>query len=75
MNSQHVTISGYSLWPKYLSGQAISEIINSSHSEECNEISDSESFSEHFCFSGSSSISSEEEISLSWSQARVMKEH
>jgi hypothetical protein len=55
MNSEHFTNLGYSLWPKHLSGQAVSEIISGLHSEEYNEISDSENFSEHFCFSGSSS--------------------
>jgi hypothetical protein len=51
---------GYSLSPKHLSGQTISEIVSGSHSEEYNEISDSENFSETFYFNGSNS--SEEEI-------------
>jgi hypothetical protein len=56
------TSSGCSLQLKHISQQVIVEFINSSDSEECTEIPDSESFSEHFYFSGSSN-SSEEEIS------------
>jgi hypothetical protein len=55
----------YSSWPKHFLQQAKSEIINGSDSEENTEISDSDNFSEHFKFSGSSNSSSstEEEIS------------
>jgi hypothetical protein len=42
---------------------AISKIINDSDSEENTEISDTENFSDHLHFSGSSSSSSEKEIS------------
>jgi hypothetical protein len=54
---------GYSLWAKhlFLFGKQWQKIINYLHSEECTEIPDTESFSEHFCFSSSSS--SDEEIS------------
>jgi hypothetical protein len=56
--------SGYSLWLKYLSRQTVSEIINDSDSEECTEILVIKNFSQHLCFSDSSTSSSEEEISL-----------
>jgi hypothetical protein len=53
---------GYSLWTEYLSQQAIQEIMNYSDSEECTKIPNTEKFSEHFHFGGSSSSSNKEEI-------------
>jgi hypothetical protein len=43
--------------------EAVIEIINNSDSVGCTEIPDTLTFSDHFCFGGISSGSSEEEIS------------
>jgi hypothetical protein len=52
----------------------ISEIINDSDLEECNDISDNGNFSEHFHFSGIIAVIVKRKF-LNWNQAGVVKEH